>query len=404
LKRVNLQLQDSAKLTDDVVKALEFEADRIRTMQSLYDLTNQKIAKQKELETGKFDQAEVTRLEAEVRAREALTGKVNELSRATGVLLETERSAADVLIDKLDVQIQKLRELDAERQREFPGIKTYYSSQITALQEKLNLLKQEKAVEEDKLARGILPGQKMELPADFFKESKPEFLGPTASLELAKIKTDFQAANQEAVKVIDSVQTQNQKFKEQVAILDELRSKGLLTQQQYQAAFKKAEEEADKVSGEWKKLGNEIGSQVSAALSFQQSWSQAFKTILADILKVIVQMELMKALGASGVTGGGGGGIGGFLGAVFGGFKAAGGPVDDSHAYIVGEHGPEIFAPKGAGHIIPAGHTAAALQPNVTYQHTQYITTPDADSFQKSSAQIAADAYENMAASHARNR
>jgi hypothetical protein len=207
------------------------------------------------------------------------------------------------------------------------------------------------------------------------------------------------------VKIIDSVQTQNQKFKEQVAILDLLKSKGLLTEQQYSAAFKQAEADSEKLGKTWTRFGTQISGTVEQALTFQKSWRDALTEILKDLLKVIVQMEIMKALGKSGIGGtGNGGGIGGFLGAVFGGFKASGGPVDASHAYMVGEHGPEMFVPKGGGTIIPHGATAAAMQPHVTYQHIQNITTPDADSFQKSSAQIAADAYENMAASHARNR
>jgi hypothetical protein len=227
----------------------------------------------------------------------------------------------------------------------------------------------------------------------------------TAEDELAKISTSSKAANDEARKVIDSIQTENTKFKEQVAILDELKSKGLLTGQEYAAAFKKAEDASEKVTGEWKKLGNQIGGTISQALDFQKSWQQALKEILADILKVIVQMELMKALGKSGASSGGGGGGGGFLGilgSLFGGAKAAGGPVDNSHAYLVGEHGPEIFAPKGHGTIIPNMKEYAGGQ--TTYQHIQNITTPDADSFNKSAAQIASDAYENMASAHSRNR
>lgn len=39
----------------------------------------------------------------------------------------------------------------------------------------------------------------------------------------------------------------------------------------------------------------------------------------------------------------------------FGGFRAAGGPVSPSRAYVVGERGPEIFVPRLPGDIIPHG-------------------------------------------------
>ena len=399
LKRVNFQLQDSAKLTDDVVQALELERDRLQDMQKVYERNNQLVTKQKELEKEKFDNAEEQRLQAEIKSREALTGKVNELTNATHVLLEGERSQADVAIEKAQAVLNKLRELDAERQAEFPGIKTYYGTQISALQEKLSLMKKEQEQQEALFAKGIIPGAQFKLP-EFKAPPLPIFTGTSQSLELEKIKTDSAATQAEVKKVIDGIQTENDKFREQVAILDELKRQGLLTGAEYQKAFKQAEAASQKVTGEWKRLGNEMGANISAAISFQQSWSSALKNILADLLKVIIQMELMKALGKSGI-GGGGGGIGGFLGAVFGGFRAAGGPVDSSHAYLVGEHGPEWFTPKGAGDIVPHGKTPAT---HVSYTHNQYVTTPDADSFQKSSSQMAADAYERMAASHARNR
>jgi hypothetical protein len=46
-------------------------------------------------------------------------------------------------------------------------------------------------------------------------------------------------------------------------------------------------------------------------------------------------------------------GIAGLIGNVFGGGKAAGGPVAGGTSYVVGEKGPEIFTPSGNGFITP---------------------------------------------------
>lgn len=46
---------------------------------------------------------------------------------------------------------------------------------------------------------------------------------------------------------------------------------------------------------------------------------------------------------------------GGLLRSVFGGFRAAGGPVSPGKSYVVGENGPEIFSPALAGSILPNG-------------------------------------------------
>ena len=46
-------------------------------------------------------------------------------------------------------------------------------------------------------------------------------------------------------------------------------------------------------------------------------------------------------------------GLGDIIGKVFGGGKAAGGPVNAGTTYLVGERGPELFTPSGSGSIIP---------------------------------------------------
>jgi len=47
--------------------------------------------------------------------------------------------------------------------------------------------------------------------------------------------------------------------------------------------------------------------------------------------------------------------IGDFVGSIFGGGKASGGPVSKGTTYLVGENGPELFTPTGSGTIIPNG-------------------------------------------------
>ena len=46
-------------------------------------------------------------------------------------------------------------------------------------------------------------------------------------------------------------------------------------------------------------------------------------------------------------------GISGLIDRVFGGARAAGGPVSGGTTYLVGERGPELFTPSGSGNIIP---------------------------------------------------
>ena len=46
-------------------------------------------------------------------------------------------------------------------------------------------------------------------------------------------------------------------------------------------------------------------------------------------------------------------GLGNIIDKIFGGGKAAGGPVNAGTTYLVGERGPELFTPSGSGMIIP---------------------------------------------------
>lgn len=68
----------------------------------------------------------------------------------------------------------------------------------------------------------------------------------------------------------------------------------------------------------------------------------------------------------------------------FGGFRAAGGPVDAGRPYVVGERGPELIMPRAAGTVIPADRTAAMLgssgaAPQITYSPQISVQTASSD-------------------------
>lgn len=110
-----------------------------------------------------------------------------------------------------------------------------------------------------------------------------------------------------------------------------------------------------------------------AGESLRDGLAQVFAGIASDILNSGIRNALSGQFG-------GGGGIGGLLGGLsgggvrgndalsqalrgtgaFGGFRAAGGPVDPNRAYVVGEKGPEIIVPRNAGHVIPNHKLGAA--------------------------------------------
>jgi hypothetical protein len=59
-------------------------------------------------------------------------------------------------------------------------------------------------------------------------------------------------------------------------------------------------------------------------------------------------------------------GIGGVIDNVFGGARAAGGPVSSGKSYLVGERGPELFVPSGSGNIVPNSAMGGGTVINLT--------------------------------------
>ena len=88
---------------------------------------------------------------------------------------------------------------------------------------------------------------------------------------------------------------------------------------------------------------------IDGAITGAKSLQESLADILKDIGKMLISFGIKSLLG--GID------IGGTK--VFGGGKAAGGPVSGNSTYMVGEKGPELFVPSAAGTIIPADATAA---------------------------------------------
>lgn len=113
-----------------------------------------------------------------------------------------------------------------------------------------------------------------------------------------------------------------------------------------------------------------------AAASIEDAFGRAGASLTRSLTRAaadgeVTLAELARAVlnavnAAAGARGGGGlaGAIEAALGG-FGGARADGGPVMGGGAYLVGERGPEVFRPSGAGMIEPMGG-ATGVTVNVT--------------------------------------
>jgi hypothetical protein len=97
-----------------------------------------------------------------------------------------------------------------------------------------------------------------------------------------------------------------------------------------------------------------------AARSIDDAFARAGTSLVRSLARAasdgqVSLAELARAvLGAAGAALKGGG-LGEALSKGFSGARADGGPVLPGGAYLVGERGPEVFRPQGAGTIEPAG-------------------------------------------------
>jgi hypothetical protein len=95
--------------------------------------------------------------------------------------------------------------------------------------------------------------------------------------------------------------------------------------------------------------------------------TSSLKDALSSVADKLSDMFLNSAFDSlfqpskGGSTGGSFGGIFDMIGGLFGGARAAGGPVEQGRAYLVGEKGPEIMMPGRSGTIVPNSIARPAL-------------------------------------------
>jgi tape measure domain-containing protein len=110
-------------------------------------------------------------------------------------------------------------------------------------------------------------------------------------------------------------------------------------------------------------IGQNISSFFSDVVAGGKSASQALENLVKRLAEAALQAALLgqgPLAGLFGTAPSASGGVGGLIGALFGGFRAAGGPVSSGRAYVVGEKGPEVFMPGRSGSILPNGAVGAA--------------------------------------------
>ncbi len=139
------------------------------------------------------------------------------------------------------------------------------------------------------------------------------------------------------------------------------------------------------------RAGRAIESALSRAITTGKFGFDDLKRVALTALGEIAAAALRSVL-SPGAQGGAGGGIGSVLASLvssIGGApgRATGGPVSAGRAYWVGERGPELFVPPGAGRIEPTGRGGGS---DVSVRIAIQTPTPgDPQLMQRSARQVA---------------
>lgn len=147
----------------------------------------------------------------------------------------------------------------------------------------------------------------------------------------------------EAKRLYEETRTEAEKYEDKVARINELHREfgEIVTDEVRDKALKGLREEFDGTAAAAKEAAGAIKS------AFDGLFDDP-KKALEDLGKQLIRMALYRQLAASFPGTFGAGGIIPLAGA-----RAAGGPVLDGRPYLVGEKGPEVFVPSGAGSVVP---------------------------------------------------
>ena len=261
----------------------------------------------------------------------AIIKAINKQKEFNKLLEEGSSEQLTTEIKKAEERINKLiKARDKANEQEFLIFSPNQRAELLGLQTDL-----------DKLKEKLVIAQGIELFRDFEKAKK----ALQATNEKLKENVErSKIATEEGRKQFDLEQKRKElteKYGEELAnqLIDIEKSNQSLKKQEDQ--IKKNQEATKALKEKFMEIGKSIEdgivSNLTDAVMGTKTLAQAAVSVLNDLKRKLIEVAIQQAV--SGI----GGKIGGFLGKVFGGGKAAGGPVAANKSFVVGEKGPEIL-------------------------------------------------------------
>ncbi|MBL0919371.1 MAG: hypothetical protein IBJ14_11755 [Hydrogenophaga sp.] len=212
------------------------------------------------------------------------------------------------------------------------------------------------------------------LNADLYDSAVAKLAGTTDSA--AKQVSRFVEEQKRLAELLGATESAGiAKQREDMELLAKSLGDGVISEQQYLEAVTArlglVAEKTKEAKGFAEEFGLAFSSAFEDAVIAGGELSDVLKGLGDDVLRIVIRKQVTEPLGnaVSGFD------FGGFFSGLFGGARAAGGPVSGGKTYLVGERGPELFTPNVTGSITP-NHALGTGGVNVTVSLVNQSGTP----------------------------
>jgi uncharacterized protein with PhoU and TrkA domain len=314
----------------------------------------------KQMETALEQQiATFGKSEAEVVAYSVAHGELAEKIKAGGE--EAERYATR--LPELTARVEALREAAAGRIDPAEAMKSIQDMTKAIDDQAASYFLSGVALEKYRIQTGDLAAT-FDATGDSADALTARYLASARALEAVKLVEKSSAELEQAMakdaadaaQVVQDSLTPHQQFVQEMVRLSDLLRKNEINEAEWLKGAEDAKKTFEQATREMNAFAVRATENVQDILAdglksgFDEGFDgilDSFKQLIADMIAEALAADILKGLFGAGGIGSGGGLFGDLLDF----FRAEGGPVAGGKTYVVGERGPELFAPAGARNI-----------------------------------------------------
>lgn len=172
------------------------------------------------------------------------------------------------------------------------------------------------------------------------------------TLSLQKLGEQYANANIKGTvlkQVFEQTRTPLEQFRAEIEKLNIAFDYGKTNPETYARAIAQAQSRLAQANPYAQALGQSLETAFGRAIESGSKLNDVVKSLITDLTRALANAAFRQLLWGNASAGGSSSGL---FGSIFGGFRAAGGPVIPGMSYVVGENGPEVFTPSRAGSIV----------------------------------------------------